>query len=115
MKKLYQSGLDKYNESILNRNCVDDFRLALEVLLKELLSNQKSLENQIESIGKLLKSNNISKEMRNIVIKMTDGLSNYNNAHMKHNHSEGYLTKETTNIIELTSFLIRFYIENLVF
>ncbi len=48
---LYQSALNKLNENRNERNILDDLRLSLELLLKSLLNNNKSLENQLNELG----------------------------------------------------------------
>ena len=41
----YNSALQKYEASIFHRNLIDDLRIALELLLKQLFDDGKSLEN----------------------------------------------------------------------
>lgn len=42
--KLYSSALEKYSKKVYERNILDDLRLSLELLLKHILKNNKSLE-----------------------------------------------------------------------
>jgi len=83
--KLYQSALDKLNAGNLERNLLDDLRLSVELLLKSLLSNNKSLENQKNEIGTFLKQRNASKEIINMYITLIDYFSKYQNDYIKHN------------------------------
>ena len=63
----YESALSKYEGGIFERNTLDDMRLSFELLVKDLLNNGKSLENQIPDIGGMLKSAGASVELRNMV------------------------------------------------
>ena len=65
--KQYQSSLSKFEGGIYERNTLDDMRLSLELLLKDILNNNKSLENQFSELGVFLKSKNISPEIRNLL------------------------------------------------
>lgn len=49
--KLYHKAIDQLNENRYERNLLDDLRLSIEILLRNILSNSKSLENQFESHG----------------------------------------------------------------
>ncbi len=53
--KLYKLALAQLGQSTFDRNCLDNARLALEVLLKEILGNDKSIEGQKELIGGFIK------------------------------------------------------------
>lgn len=52
--KLYDSALKKFNNKVFERNLLDDLRLSLELLLKDIFSNAKSLENQLSNIGSFI-------------------------------------------------------------
>ena len=52
--KQYESALAKYEGGIFERNTLDDMRLSFELLVKDLLSNNRSLENQIADLGSML-------------------------------------------------------------
>lgn len=49
--KLYQEALTKFEGELFTRNLLDDLRLSLELLLKAVLKNDKSLENQTAVLG----------------------------------------------------------------
>ena len=53
--KLYDEALQKFQNKIFERNLLDDLRLSLELLLKSVLENEKSLENQLGEIGNFIK------------------------------------------------------------
>jgi hypothetical protein len=108
--KLFQTAMDKLNECRFERNLLDDLRLSLEVLLKSLLKNNKSLENQIDSIGDFLKQSGTSKEVVNMFRTLTDYFSKYQNAYVKHN--DHIKENEVDLLVNLTSAFINFMIQN---
>jgi len=107
--KLYQSALNKLNEDKNERNLLDELRLSLETLLKKLLANNKSLENQTNEIGIFLKTKAVSNEVRNMFITLLDYYSKYQNNYVKHND----LVKrdEIDLIVNLTGAFINFLIK----
>ena len=88
------------------RNIIDELRLSLEFLFKDLFNNDKSLENQITNIGNYLSDNNVSKEISNMYVKLIDLYAKYNNNNAKHN--DNVLELEIDYIIYLTGSFIRF-------
>ncbi len=66
------------------RHGLDDMRLALELLLKNLLSNEKSLENQNSDLGVYLKKAGISKEISNIFFQIKGLYERFQNNNVKH-------------------------------
>ena len=107
----YEDALSKYENGIFERNALDDMRLSFEFLVKDLLGNGKSLENQISDIGTKLKESGASEELRNMVVKVIDYYTKFQNNHVKHNDSVN--EKEMEYIIELTSVLMKFLIKML--
>ena len=105
----YQSALTKYERKEFLRNILDDVRLSLELLLKEILKNTKSLENNISELGAFLKDNNVSSEVRNMFTKLLDYFSKYQNEHIK--HDDLVEEKEVQYIIELSSVMMKFIIQ----
>ena len=108
-EKSYLSALEKYSNKLYERNLLDDLRLSLELLLKQILSNSKSLENQIKEIGKLQKDKGSSTELTNMFVKLVDYYSKYQNSKVKHNDNVN--SDELEVIIELTSTFIKFLIK----
>ena len=105
-KALFKEAMDKYNTGNQNRNCLDDFRLSLELFLKELLSNDKSLENQKKELGSYLEKKGLSTENRDCIIMTLNQYTKYQNEHVKHsnNISENdlrYIVKQTKYIFDL--------------
>lgn len=109
--KLYNDALNKYENDIFERNSLDDMRLSFELLLKNILENNKSLENQSQYIGKELKKINVSQEIRNLNDKVIDYYSKYQNTYIKHNDNVN--KSEIEYIIELTSSMMKFIISTI--
>lgn len=104
---VYKSGIAKYAEKKFDRNVLDDMRLSLELLVKQILGNGKSLENQTSELGTKLGSYHT--ELRNLVIKTVDYLCKYQNQYVKHNDAVN--PEEIDYIIEQTSATINFLIK----
>lgn len=107
--KQYESALAKYEGSIFERNTLDDMRLAFELLVKDVLGNNKSLENQIPEIGSVLKTSGASVELRNMVQQVIKYYTDFQNNHVKHNDAVN--GNEIEYIIELTSVVMKFLIK----
>lgn len=105
----YQSGLDKYEKGIFNRNTLDDMRLAFELLMKGMLNNNKSLENQKNGIGILLKQSGVSKELRGMVTTVISYYEKFQNENVKHNDNVNAC--EMGFVIEFTSVIMKFMIQ----
>ena len=97
---LMNKSIVSVNTESIDRSTLDNARLALELLLREILRNDKSLENQNECIGIFLKDKNISNEVRNMFIKLLDYYSKYQNEYIKHNDEVN--TLEVKYILDLT-------------
>ena len=105
----YESALSKYEGGIFERNTLDDMRLSFELLVKDLLNNGKSLENQIPGIGEMLKKAGASGELRNMVQQVIKYYTDFQNNHVKHNDAVN--SNEIEYIIELTSVVMKFLIK----
>lgn len=110
----YHSAFRYYNESYrkyksqnkqLIRNTLDDARLALELLLKEILGNDKSLENQQKELGKFIVEKGGTKEFSNMFWQLLNHYSSYQNNKVK--HDDNITEVEITFIFELTSVFMR--------
>ncbi len=106
--KLYCNALEKTKDEKFFRNSLDDFRLVLELLLKKILNNNKSLENQKNELGKFLKNKQTSVEIRNSFMAILDLFIKFQNENVKHNNN----VKETDikYIFNTTSTLIEYLI-----
>ena len=92
------------------RNVVDHLRLSLELLLKDIFNNGKSLENQKSDIGNYLKSKNISPEISNLLERVLDYYAKYQNNKAKHDCAG--LSSEVEFILYLTGTVMRFLLTN---
>ena len=92
------------------RNVVDHLRLSLELLLKDIFNNGKSLENQKSDIGNYLKSRNISPEISNLLERVLDYYAKYQNNKAKHDCA--VLSSEVEFILYLTGTVMRFLLTN---
>lgn len=107
--KLYESSLAKYESGIFERNTLDDIRLSFELLVKDLLGNEKSLENQIGGICGILDKCGTSVELKNMVQKIIDYYTKFQNNHVK--HDDAVNVNEIEYVIELTSVIMKFLIK----
>ncbi len=99
--KIYEGALLKFSSKAFERNLLDDLRLSLELLLKSIFSNSKSLENQIADLGAFIQKKGGSKELGNMFQKLVDYYSKYQNTYVKHN--DDIIEEEIEFILELTS------------
>lgn len=92
------------------RLALDNLRFSFEQLLKEKLKNNKSLENQKVELGKHLKLDNHSPEIRNLFYKVLEFYSSYQNENVKHN--DNIRGNEVEFILYQTGILIRYIIRD---
>jgi hypothetical protein len=97
----YDQAARKQANGVFLRNVLDDLRLALELLLKELLNNHKSLENQIAYLGAFITRHGGSPELANMFVKLIDYYTKYQNSYVK--HDDAIIEGEVEFIFELTS------------
>ena len=98
---LYNEAIKKHANGVLARNLLDDLRLSLELLLKSVLANDKSLENQIPLLGAFIKQRGGSAELTNMFVKLIDYYTKYQNTYVK--HDDAVIHEELEFLIELTS------------
>lgn len=106
--KLYQEALSKFDNQIFQRNLLDDLRLSLELLLKAIIGNSKSIENQLGDIGTFIQSKKGSKELNNMFVKLIDYYSKYHNTYIK--HDDAVIENEIEIIFEMTSSFMKFLV-----
>lgn len=99
--KLYDSALHKLRGGVFHRNLLDDLRLSLEKLLRVVLENQKSLENQIPLLGAFIRDRGGSKELANMFVKLVDYYASYQNTYVK--HEDAVIEDEIEFVFEITS------------
>lgn len=103
---VYSQALEKYDHGAFQRNLLDDLRLSLELLLKAIFQNEKSLENQLSFVGAYIKSNGGSGELSNMFLKLLDYYAKYNNTYVK--HDDAVIEQEIEFIIEITSSFMKY-------
>lgn len=86
-------------------------RVSLELLLRSLLNNEKSLENQWSILGEKLKNENVSKEITNLFEKILKYYVDYQNQYIKHN--DMVKENEIELIISQTNTIMQFLIKTL--
>ena len=99
---------DKFKGNIFERNLLDDLRLSLEILLKNILDNDKSLENQLSGLGKFIQDRNGSKELGNMFQKLVEYFSKYQNTYIK--HDDNVIEEEIEFIFEISSSFMKHFI-----
>ena len=102
VKKIYQE-MNEYDIASL----IDE--LPDELLVKALLNNGRSLENQIADLGAQLKIANASSELRNMVTQIIKYYTDFQNNHVKHNDAVN--ENEIEYVIELTSVVMKYLIK----
>tara|TARA_R110002049_G_scaffold308382_1_gene512155 strand:- start:6775 stop:7329 length:555 start_codon:yes stop_codon:yes gene_type:complete len=105
---LYSQALEKYEHGSFQRNLLDDLRLSLESLLKELFDNGKSLENQVPFVGSFIKASGGSPELSNMFVKLLDYYAKYNNSYVKHNDAVN--EEEIEFVLEITSSFMKHFV-----
>ncbi|WP_417739165.1 hypothetical protein [Rosistilla oblonga] len=107
-KKYYEDGLKKMSVGIFSRNTLDDMRLSLELLLKEVLDNSKSIEKQLPLIGAFVKERGGSPQFVNMLRTLMSCYKDYQNDASK--HDDNYEETEVACVVELTSSLMKLFI-----
>ena len=101
VRKLFEEALQKHDHGVFKRNTLDDLRLALEILVRTIFANQKSLENQMPYVGQFIKSNGGSPHLANMFEKLVEYYTKYQNTYVK--HDDAVITAEIEFIFEITS------------
>jgi hypothetical protein len=108
--KLYRQALSAYNTGKDARHILDDIRLSLEYYLRDVLKNDKTLENQMLLILAHLKGKGVSVEILNLFRQLFDYLNKYQNENVK--HWDEVKPSEVDLIINLTNSVYRFLLNN---
>lgn len=95
----FRNGLAYIQEGDDYRTALDNFRVSLELFLKQLLNNQLSIEKQLDILGRYLKDKGVPPGIRGMIRSQIDFYANYQNDHVKHN-----------NKVELTDVNTIFYL-----
>ncbi|EGP5362808.1 hypothetical protein [Enterococcus faecium] len=108
----YLNAEQQYIDRKYDRNSLDNLRLSLELLIKDLSGVNKSIENQdYHALLKDLKSAKVSPQLRNMIKLLIDYYSVYQNEFVKHDSSVEETEIEV--IFELTSTMMKFLIREL--
>lgn len=105
---LYNDALRKYQHGEFTRNVLDDLRLALEKLLHSVLQNDRSIENQISTLGSYVKRRGGSPELRNMFVKLVNYYTDYQNTYVK--HDDAVIEEEVEFVFELTSSFMKYVV-----
>jgi len=100
-KALFGEALQKHEHGVFTRNVLDDLRLSLELFLKALFNNGKSLENQLPHLGTYIQTRGGSAELANMFAKLVEYYSKYQNSYVK--HDDAVIGEEVEFIFEITS------------
>lgn len=84
-KERFERAVELYKTDNDKRDSLDNLRLTLELVLKGVLKNEKSLENQKSEIGVYQKQLGIGAEFRNTFITTFNYFNKYQNKNVKHN------------------------------
>lgn len=98
-------GIYLRGETSQYRNLLDNLRFALEQLLKKVLGNQKSLENQKTYLLPWLKDKELHSQVVNLYEKLLSTYQIYQNDAVKHN--EAFSLDEVEFMIYLTGNFMR--------
>lgn len=103
--KPYKSAKEKYERGIYERNVLDDMRLALELLVKNVLKTEvNTLAQQKSKLGTFLEEQDCDPTIRNIFITVYDYYMKYQNDHVKHNNK--IARKDINTVLSLTIVLM---------
>ena len=91
------------------RNLLDNLRFALEQLIKEILGNDKSLDNQKELILKWLSERQVHQQVINMYQDILTRFTQYQNDAVKHN--EAWSEPEVEFMIYLTGTFMRLLLQ----
>ena len=99
--KSYSDALQKFQEGVFERNTLDDMRLALEQLIRALLSNTKNIDNNMQLLGSELKNRGICSSLRNTFSTVLRFYIEYQNEYVKHNDKVN--SEDIEYIIKITA------------
>ena len=99
--KLFNQARLKYDHGTFERNVLDDLRLSLELLLKQILNNNKPLEKQLPDVGSYLKTRGVSPQISNMFQKLLGCYVGYQNDYVK--HTDKLKEEEIEFVFEITA------------
>ena len=111
--KAFEQALSIYSsgDKLKFRNLIDNLRVAIEQLLRKILSNQKSLENQSKELDSWLEKHGVHKQVRNLYGQLLfNQYKTLQNDVAKHGDIE-LLSEEIEYLIYLTGTFMRLIIQ----
>lgn len=91
------------------RNLLDNLRFAIEQLLRSVLNNRKTLENQKEALLRWLEQHGVHKQIINMYQTLLSQFSQYQNDAVK--HAESYSPSEIEFMIYLSGTFMRLLLQ----
>lgn len=104
--KAYRSALKKLSNKEDTRNAIDDMRLALESLIRDIMGTTKTLENQIQPIGSALKNKGVLPQAVTLVTTMLNHYAKYQNDNVKHHDTVDVNDSEL--IVNMTAIIMKY-------
>lgn len=105
----FQNALSSYGSGANPRNILDDLRLALETLFREVLNNKKRLKKQKKPLGQFQKNKGVPKYIREMYTGLIRLYADYQNENVK--HKSKVEDREVEFIIYLTGTFMRYLIK----
>lgn len=99
-----------YNEDNY-RDSLDAARLSIELLVKNILGNRKSLENQTDELGTWLKSKGSDASFRNLLTRCLDMYTKIQNDNAKHDVPEKLNKAEISFLMNLSHAILKLLID----
>lgn len=106
--RLFNQAKLKYDHGTFERNVLDDLRLALELLLKQVLGNSKPLEKQLPDVGSHLKAHGASPQIGNMFQRLLDCYTKYQNDYVK--HTDKVKEEEIEFVFEITASFMKYIV-----
>ena len=104
--KAYRAALKKLSNKEDTRNAIDDMRLALESLVRDIMGTTKTLENQIQPIGSALKNKGVLPQAVTLVTTMLNHYAKYQNDNVKHHDTVDVNDSEL--IVNMTAIIMKY-------
>lgn len=90
------------------RNALDNIRLTIELMVKNITGSDASLENQHRNLGNFFRSKGISKGTRNFFLKMLNMYEKIQNNEAKHSVPDSLNQKEISLLMNQSTVIIKF-------
>lgn len=104
--KAYRAALKKISEKQYARNALDDMRLSIESLVREIMGTTKTLENQIPSVGAALKAKGALPQAITFITTMLTHYAKYQNDNVKHHDTAD--VEDIEMIVSMTAVMMKY-------